>query len=532
MLGRIRIASLVLTAYLAHAVQPGEVRIQSGTYTPGPSVRVSVRATLVEVGVTVRDHRGEAAGGFHASDFELLDNGKRQTITVFSEQRAAGTQTPAEAASPRTIALYFDDTHAARYDLTQATAAAAKLIDQDLGVRDRTGLFTDSGEVTQDFTTDRTVLREALGRVRVHPRPAGQSLGVCPTVTPYEAYAVSHYLDEEARARLITLATSCNCPTGDSKCVDMQPEVVQSLTSDLWDQFRGQSATSLDVLRVVVRHLATMAGTRVLVMLSPGFVTGDMDRRKSEIFDAALRAHIAINAVNPGGLAGGMRSRPLVQGQVLSEFMAAAAHATGGIFVENRNGIGEELMKLATAPQVSYILGFTPQGTANGKMHALKVQLKRGDGYQVDSRPGYFAETPPEPKETAQHRIDRAALAKDTLNGVTATVKVVADREAAIRVEVVVDAKKLRFVARDGKSVQQLTFVTVLEKANGEPVAAKQSVMDLELSEATRADFQANGIHTATTFQRPAGDWQVRQVVREAADNRIGAWTVRGPEHL
>jgi hypothetical protein len=158
-------------------------------------------------------------------------------------------------------------------------------------------------------------------------------------------------------------------------------------------------------------------------------------------------------------------------------------------------------------------------------MHALKVRLKRSEGYQVSARSGYFPTPPAEREESAQERIDRAALAKETMNGVAARVQAAAQGGASIRVDVVVDAKALHFVQRDGKSVQQLTFAAVLEAANGELMEGKQAVMDLELSAATLADFEAKGIHATLTFRRPKGDWRVRQVVREAVENRIGAWT-------
>jgi VWFA-related protein len=530
---------VLLAAFPARSAVPGEVRIRSGAYVPAPAVTVSVQATLVEVGVTVRDRRGEAAGGFQAADFELLDDGKPQRITVFSEHRAAhppadgaparaDERAPLAPPAPRTLALYFDDTHAALYDLAQARKAAGTLFAGHLKPGDRAGVFTDSGEVTLDFTADRQALLDAVGRVRMHPKPAGQSFGVCPSVTPYEAYAVSHRIDEEARQRLIRQAVACNCQGGDPGCVDMQPGVVQTLTETAWDHFREHSVTSLEVLAVVVRHLATMPGDRVLLTLSPGFVTGDLDRQKSAIVDAALRAHIVIHALNPAGLEAGARERP--QTQIVSEFMAAAAHSTGGIFVRNSNDISGEMNRLASAPLVSYVLGFAPDGKADGRMHALKVRLKRGDGYQVESRTGYFPAPPPEPKLTAQQRIDRAARATESMDGVSATVQVVAERGAAVRVEVAVDAKALRYVARDGRRVQQLTFVALLEDANGALLEGKQATMDLDLGPATLADFRAKGIHAKFTFRRPKGDWRVRQVVREAADNRIGAWTVKGTE--
>lgn len=81
------------------------------------------------------------------ADFELLDNGRPQRITLFSEVKAAhapesslpgdakgpaGAQ-PGDAhspvpAPPRYLALFFDDTHTESDGLRKATAAAEKLI--------------------------------------------------------------------------------------------------------------------------------------------------------------------------------------------------------------------------------------------------------------------------------------------------------------------------------------------------------------------------------------------------------------------
>src|SRR5271166_6454502 len=85
-----------------------EVRIRSAIYAPPPALTISVESNLVEVAATVRDRKGQPAGGFKAGDFELTDNGTRQEITAFSE--VAGTQTAA-AVRPRYLALFFDDTH-------------------------------------------------------------------------------------------------------------------------------------------------------------------------------------------------------------------------------------------------------------------------------------------------------------------------------------------------------------------------------------------------------------------------------------
>src|ERR1700733_3236617 len=69
-----------------------EVVIRTHSYTP-PSTVLHAESNLVESGLTVRDGRGRAVGGLHASDFEVLDNGVPQRITAFSELRWDGKPT-------------------------------------------------------------------------------------------------------------------------------------------------------------------------------------------------------------------------------------------------------------------------------------------------------------------------------------------------------------------------------------------------------------------------------------------------------
>src|SRR5438270_9666743 len=81
---------LLAAASLGMASEPGEVRIRSGAYYPG--LKISAQTDLVDVGVTVRDRRGAAVGGWKSGDFEVFDNRVPQTIKFFAEQRktAAG----------------------------------------------------------------------------------------------------------------------------------------------------------------------------------------------------------------------------------------------------------------------------------------------------------------------------------------------------------------------------------------------------------------------------------------------------------
>jgi len=507
------IAGTLLCSLRLAGVEPDEVRTHSAPYSP---FRMSVQSNLVEVGVTVRDRRGEAVGDLLAADFEVQDRHKPQTITFFSMQKAAEPGSSRGLAA-RSIALFFDDTHAGTYDLQKAKAAARELIDGGLQPNDRVGIFTASGGPTVDLTGDRTALLKAVDSVRAHRIPGAASLGVCPDFTPYAAFAVSHGTDEQLRQRLITQAIACNCQGADDECPMRQPAIVDAQAHQFWDVFKYQSSMYLSVIHLVVQRLATAPGPRILVMLSPGFLTGDLDAGKSAILDAALRGHVVISALNAAGL----QTNVVRSAEVMTEFLSSAAKSTGGQFVDNTNDASGGLGRLTAIPAVSYMLGFSP-GAPDGEYHPLRVSLRQKPEYVVEARTGYFAAQPVAAKPNAQERIDRTVVSKELLDEIPARVAVMASG-GTVRVRVGVDAAKLRFVQRNGRWTQQLTLVTVMEDAQGSPVEGKQSIMDLAVTSQTLAGFRAKGLQAETSFTLAKGTYRVREVVREAVDNRMSA---------
>jgi VWFA-related protein len=557
-------SATVLVCALNHptgAAEPGEVRIRYAPYRP-PSAVISVETNLVELGVTVRDRKGAPIGGLQASDFQVFDNLKPQIVTSFSERRAepalargaaAGFSNPllsaippagavVAAAPPRTIALFFDDTHSGLAGFDRSKHAAQKMIADGLGPGDRVGIFTGSGAVTLDFTADTKTLLATLAGMRRHPDAgSNRGYGVCPTLTAYQAYVIAKHLD--GMAKMVAVADLRTCePTIPEEVAEVQ---AQDAAETAWDLLRNQSSKVLDMLAPVVRHLAAAPGTRILLMVSPGFVTDGMDRQLGGLADVCLRAHIVVNALDDEGLLSGGRDSPESLGsqggprvawaertlaqrtQAVTGFLADAAAATGGRFIHNSNDLPGGLRTLAAAPEVSYLLGFSPSAKPDGKYHKLKVTTSKPGGYRVSARPGYFAALPSERSETAQQRIDRVFASGQLLSQVPAAVRVGAvdrrDGRYTIEVNITLDAKRLPFTARNGRSLQELTFVTVLEDAAGNYLQGKQAVMDMALTAATRADLETRGIKAVTSFLAGKGSYRIREVIREAVRNRLTA---------
>jgi hypothetical protein len=215
------------------------------------------------------------------------------------------------------------------------------------------------------------------------------------------------------------------------------------------------------------------------------------------------------------------------RGQIVTEFLAEAAAATGGTFIHNNNDLNGSLLALSNEPEVSYLLGFSPHDPPDGKYHKLKVTAAGRAGSQVTARTGYLSEARTQQPETAQHHIDRVVASAELIDQIPAKLKVNSttgkDGRFRLQVDITLDAKLLPFADRDGASIQELTFVTVVQDAAGNFVEGKQAVMDMTLTAPRRAGLEEKGIKASTQFLVPAGSYRVREVIREAVHNRFFA---------
>ncbi|MGZ8843666.1 MAG: VWA domain-containing protein, partial [Pyrinomonadaceae bacterium] len=156
---------------------------------------VKITTNLVQVDVSVTKD-GKQVTDLTPEDFELMEDGKPQTITNFSyisnfEATPANAQvTPAarkndkdKTAPPvlpavarphevrRTIALVVDDMGMSFQSVSLARKQARKFIDEQIQPNDLVAIIHTSGEVgaLQQFTTDRRVLYNAIDRLRWYP---------------------------------------------------------------------------------------------------------------------------------------------------------------------------------------------------------------------------------------------------------------------------------------------------------------------------------------------------------------------------
>ena len=205
MRGLLALATLLFASAQTRGTAPEEVRIASAIYSP-PPLRSPRRPTWWNSPSPSAIPKIALSADCSRTTSKSSTGGTRQTITVFDANAAAHAASPA-----RTLALFFDDTHAAAPALQKARDAAARFVAYEMQPGDRAGVFTTSGVETVDFTGDREALAAALARIRPHGNGARPGL-TCPVLGEFEAYAIAHNFDPAIKARAVMQAIACNCP--------------------------------------------------------------------------------------------------------------------------------------------------------------------------------------------------------------------------------------------------------------------------------------------------------------------------------
>src|SRR6266404_538036 len=258
-----------------------------------------VRVNLVLVRVVVRDSKGKIVPNLKKEDFQLFDNKKPQTISSFTvetpEARTASAlaSATAEASSSsadaaggkavvlpqRFVSMVFDDVHLSMSDAVFVRDSATRFF-EGLAASDRVSLNTTSGQLTQEFTDDHDKLAKAL--LGITPRPlAGGGFHDCPDVTYYQADLIVNRSDQQALGAATEDAIHCAFNDDNTMRAAAQ-SLAQAAASRMVAQGDSETQYAYRHLDEVVRRLANMPGQRVLVLVSPGFITSTLQLEASE----------------------------------------------------------------------------------------------------------------------------------------------------------------------------------------------------------------------------------------------------------
>jgi VWFA-related protein len=533
------------------------------------SFKVSVRLVLMRA--VVRDTHGRAIGNLGKDDFQLYDNGKLQVIKHFAVEQPSAPPKPQESPSqpgqtatatavpppqvPDRFVIYlFDDVHLQTKDLLPARAAAERHL-ATLRPTDRAAVFATSGQGNIDFTDDRAKLHEAL--MRIQPRPI-LNLGTaqCPFMTYYMADQIINMHDNQVLNVAAQDAINCGGlnlqnPLAAANAAALQAAIQQasSAAQQAYSLGDAESRLVLEALKDTVRRISVTPGQRTLVLVSPGFITPTLEDKVSDIIEKAVRNNVTVSALDARGLytldaSDNISQQGGANPQLLQEeFMYATssetsnqlvlneiADATGGIYFHNNNDLDEGFRRVASAPEYSYVIGFSPQNLKlDGHYHKLKLTLRDPEeDFTVQARRGYYAPKHIlDPAEQDKQEIEEALFSHDELRDIPIELHTQffksSNDSAKLTVVAHVDVKGLHFRKADGRNLDDLTVVSALFNRNGDYITGTKKILEMRLKDDTLEHKLGSGITMRTSFDVKPGGYLVRLVVRDAEDRQMSA---------
>ena len=514
---------------------------------------VKITTNLVQVDAVVTKD-GKPVTGLTAQDFEIYEDGKRQTITSFAYISNVATingnapSTPPAKANKsdipvpttpirrdvprRTIAIVVDDLGLSAESMIHVRRQVRKFIAEQLEPNDLVAVIRTGGEMgaLQQFTNDKRLLNRAVDLLRWN---------------------------------------ACS-RTGINVIPRVGIPVIQDDNSV--DPCGGHSTRqTAKALRFIIDAMAQLPGRKSMILMSDNLPIEDQEQQLTDesgaaltvapdrydysgllrkIAEKAIRSSVVIYSVDTQGLQytgltaadslpGNLRGAPTQINSIMSsrslmlqrrrEGGELIAKQTGGFQVRNSNDFG--LPRILEDQTGYYLLGYRPTDeTFNRRFHHIKAKVKRS-GMTLRTRYGFFGvseEDANRRKLTAPDVTNLALMspfgAQDIELQLTSFFASDPAQGSIVRSFAHVAADNFTFNEVDGRKEARLEIDGVIFGDNGVIVGqirrgARLSLPDAEYQQALREGLR---LQLDMPVKR-AGSFQVRIAVKDAASSRIGS---------
>jgi VWFA-related protein len=361
---------------------------QSQDQKPAPPTAV-VEATVevVQVDAVVTDSKGKYVTDLVASDFEIHEDGRKQTISNCTYVSPESTEPPA-AVTPlvhlvqresvrRTIAVVVDDLGLSFESTVWARNALHHFIDHQMQAGDLVAIVRASAGLgaLQQFTSDRRMLHAAVDAIRFNLTGRG-------AVAAFSMPGLHGGGESGGMANFGQGAAA-----GAAAVAAAKARLENFAAARERDRQLHLTAGSLGAVRFVLGGLLRMPGRKAIVLVSQGFPMFDESGDSSGVFNAirtlvdlANRASVVIYGFDPAGLkaTGGIKCASEIQAG-----LCGLSADTGGFFVAGNNDLKGELARILEDQRGYYLIGYTPdavssrRGRAKEAYHRITVRVRR-----------------------------------------------------------------------------------------------------------------------------------------------------------
>jgi hypothetical protein len=211
------------------------------------------------------------------------------------------------------------------------------------------------------------------------------------------------------------------------------------------------------------------------------------------------------------------------------EGAAALAADTGGFSVRNTNDLAEGIVRIGRESGSYYLLGYNPGPLPrDGRFRRIEVRVKR-KGVTVRARRGYYppaddAKQAQAQPEASDPELQRALDGPGALDAIPLRLGAYALQDAGpakarVLFAADVDVSQVAFAEPEGRATLD-TLLVVAHRESGEFQRSDQLV---ELARQAGAPSGPVWYSFLREFELPAGAYQAKLVVRDAATRRVGS---------
>ena len=503
---------------------------------------VRITTNLVQVDVVVTKD-GKIVPNLTAADFEIFEDGRRQTITSFTYISNVGA-TPAgpvaKDATPvplgpikrdvprRTMALIVDDLGLSAEGLARTAQQLKKFIAEQLQPNDLVAVIRTGGEMgaLQQFTNNKFLLNRAVDKLRWN---------ACSRI------GISVF-----------------------RAAESDPSIFRPMSVPVPDPCGGYSLSkTMKALQFVVDALGELPGRKAMVVFSDSLPRQDQEvsvqgaqantimpfaTENSILFynlaEKAIRASVVIYSVDTQGLATtGITAADSINGPQINNLHASRsallldrreggallARQTGGFQVRNSNSFG--LDRIAEDQSGYYLLGYRPTTeTFNRRFHNIKANVK-GAGLSLRTRKGFYGFTEEEANRVRNSNRARMNVAlaspfglQDVEVDMAAFFTNSPERGSVVRSFLYLKATDLTFVQANDRYEASVDVQGVIFGDNGSVVEQAGYVTKLSFPQAVYEQSLRDGVQFRLDIPvKRSGLFQVRVAARDATSSRIGS---------
>jgi VWFA-related protein len=460
---RIRAAIVLLLALAAtlsaqqpqEAAPPAPPPAQQPTAPQSPAATFRGGITYIRVDATVTDKRGNPVVDLKQSDFEILEDGKPQTIDSFKLIRVDGNPKPGDPPPRRIVTRDDEETEAARDDVrvfvillddyhVRAINALAmrqtltRFIQTQLRPMDLVAVIYPLTPVTaMGFT------RNFDGVMKTVQQFEGRKYDYRPRNQFEEQYmrlsteAVEQIRNDVVMGALKGISVRLGSLREARKTVIL---VSEGLTGQLPAAMRSQDASRPDMPCMMPGQVNCnpAIGNPTLYDNPTGredtaswFQQSDMYSKLRDVFDLANRNNVSIYTLDPRGLAtnefgideniGPQTDRRTLQ--MTQDTLKVLAEQTDGRAIVNRNSLDQGLAQITKDASFYYLLGYnSANAPTDGKFHEIKVRVKR-PATEIRARRGYWAVTAEDLAKAANPTPETAKPIQQALASIATSVQ-------------------------------------------------------------------------------------------------------------